>query len=74
MIKVATFFAQADGFGNTDKRPTLRRVSAYTMWYNPQWAGCIEYCVPKSTGTEAKKHAKKLRLAHEIRLWEQTRK
>ena len=38
-----------------------RHFSAYTLWYNTDWGGCIEYEVEASNGTEAKKIALKLR-------------
>ena len=41
------------------------RIMAYTMWYSPQWAGCIEYTVRARNGTHAKKLATAMRKAFE---------
>ena len=57
-IRVGTFF-------HSVKRGRRPRVSAYTMWYDPSWAGCIEYVVEAENGTEAKKIAIKKRRRHE---------
>lgn len=32
----------------------VRRYTAYTVWYNPQWDGCCEHIVFAGNGTEAK--------------------
>jgi hypothetical protein len=42
------------------------RVMAYTLWYNPQWASCIEYDIEAPSGTEAKKQAIAKRKAFEL--------
>jgi hypothetical protein len=40
-----------------------KRVHCYTLWYSPEWDGCIEYDVEAETGAEAKKKAAALRRA-----------
>lgn len=61
-IRVATFFDQRLPHGTF---PRLRHVSAYTLWYNPEWPGCIIYNVVAPNGKEARKLARRLRLNHE---------
>lgn len=45
--------------------PGSKSVLCYTLWYNREWANCIEYTVEAANGTEAKKKAKALRKARE---------
>lgn len=60
--RVATFYSPAKGHARSKPK-----VSCYTLWYNPQWPGCIEYSIEAVSGAEAKKKAAVLRKAHESR-------
>ena len=59
IFKVATFYTPRMG------QPMKSHISAYTLWYNPAWEGCVEYEVDALTGSEAKKLAIGLRLQRE---------
>lgn len=41
-----------------DRGPKRKpRVSAYTMYYSPEWSGCVEYDIEAESGAAAKKIA-----------------
>jgi hypothetical protein len=46
---VATFCSREGG-----RKP---KFSAYTLWYNPEWDGCVMIDVMASSGAEAKRKA-----------------
>jgi hypothetical protein len=48
-FKVMTFYEERPG-----RKP---RVSAYTIWANPEWSGCKVYVLSAENGTAAKKAA-----------------
>ena len=42
------------------------RATAYTMWFDEQWSGCIIHEIEAESGAEAKKIAIKLRTEMEL--------
>lgn len=52
-----------------DRGPNRKlRFSAYTLWYSPEWPGCIQYDIEAESGTAAKKIAIARRREHEAAL------
>lgn len=51
-------------FWYPDTMPS-KRAAAYTLWYDPNCKGCIEYTITATTGAEAKKIACQMRREHE---------
>lgn len=41
----------------TEQGTRKMKYSAYSLWYNPNWAGCCEHTVYAKNGTDAKKLA-----------------
>ncbi len=58
--RVATFYHPKEG-----RAPCLGAVTAYTLWYNDMWDGCIMYEVPAMSGAKAKRQARARRVEHE---------
>jgi len=52
-----------------NKAPILRHVTAYSLYYNPLWGGCIEYTVDAKDVKAARRKARELRLQHERAQW-----
>lgn len=59
--KVGTFVKH----GKAGPKCRKSHITAYTVWYNPSWCGCIEYTVTTLSGKEAKRLAVLMRLEHE---------
>lgn len=57
MYEVATF----THYGG--KGPRVSKVDCYTLWFNPEWPGCIIYKVEAENGRKAKQAAARMRVA-----------
>ena len=60
-FEVCTFYNPENG-----KKLCLRRITAYTLWFNYDWQGSRKHLVQAETGKEAKKIATAERLAIEL--------
>lgn len=52
--------------GTFAENAQLSKIRTYTMWYSPEWEGCIEYVIEAKNGTEAKRLARLQRRKHEL--------
>lgn len=59
LYTVGTFYDGRD--------PSLAKsYTAYLMWYNPSWDGCVQVTIDAKNGTQAKRLAVKWRMAAEL--------
>lgn len=58
VYRVATFV-------DRDRPLCLSRIMTYTLWYSPEWEGCIVYEIRALSGKIAKRKAAEMRLAEE---------
>lgn len=57
-IRVGTFYSPGD-------KLIASHIRAYTVYYDPEWEGCIVYDVEAESGKEAKAIAVQMRLRDE---------
>ena len=63
-MKIGTFYTPRPG-----KPPRKSHISAYSLWYNSEQTGCVEYEIDSMYGTDAKKEATRKRLELEESRW-----